>query len=257
VTTLANPYAWAAAVKDDVLYVSTATGKLLVFSIADPAHPVLLKTIGLPAWRSASLDATNLPKLNSYTTTGNAKATDVTVIGDMLFTVDWAYGRLYYYDVGTPTSPVFRGTHYAPYILKAQADPARDVVYMLSAYGTASGIYTVPISQLAPDRSTYHDTCSACGFLKSLGGIDQGGMHVVSGRHYLVYGGGRNNGELHAVVTSDPNPAVMTDGAVTAIGPHMVPTEFSMGMKMSGDLVYAAAGVLGLQVYQFPGLSAP
>ncbi len=257
VTTLANPYAWAAAVKDDALYVSTATGKLLVFSIADPAHPVLLKTIGLPAWRSASLDATNLPKLNAYTTTGNAKATDVTVIGDMLFTVDWAYGRLYYYDVGTPTSPVFRGTHFAPYILKAQADPARDVVYMLSAYGTASGIYTVPISQLAPDRSTYHNTCSACGYLKSLAGIDQGGMHVVSGRHYLVYGGGRNNGEFHAVVTSDPDPAVMTDGAVTTIGPHMVPTEFSMGMKMSGDLVYVAAGVLGLQIYQFPGLSAP
>ena len=110
-----------------------------------------VKVIGLQAWSSPGHDAAWLKKLNAHVTAGSAKATSISIVDDMLFTVDWNYGRLYYYDLGTPASPRFMATHYAPFILRAEANPATRIVYMLAAYGRWSGVYTVPISGSATD----------------------------------------------------------------------------------------------------------
>jgi LVIVD repeat-containing protein len=254
------PYAWDVALKGSTAYVASFGGELYVVNVANPASPQKIKTIGLAAWKTPGPDAQGLAKLNSTTlTAGNAKATGVTVTGNDLFTVDWAYGRLYYYDVSTATSPVFRGTHYAPYLLRAELDPTSDTVYMLSAYGPSSGIYTVPRSLLAPNVASAHATCAQCGYLASrfptAGGLDQGGFALGTDGRYLVYGGGRSLGEFRVIDVSNPDERVMTEAGFTRIGPHQVATAHLMGVKIVGDHAFFAAGALGLQVYTFPGLS--
>jgi hypothetical protein len=194
-------------------------------------------------------------------TSGNAKATGITVAGNHLFATDWNYGRIYYYDVTNPRQPVFSGTHYAPFILRVEADPDRDVVYMLSAYAATSGIYTVPISELGPTHSTRHSTCDRCRYLKSNFGIDQGGLGISPGRGHIFYAGGKV-GELHivevTVTQSQPpffDPPEMETVASSAIGPHRVSLAQTMGLQASGDYLYFAAGATGIQIFRFPGVS--
>jgi LVIVD repeat len=243
---------WDVAVKDHIAYVVSFSGELYLFDITVPTNPVQIRMIGLPAWRSPAGDAANLTKLNNYVTSGNAKATGVSVAGSHLFATDWAYGRLYYYDVTNAGQPVFAGTHDAPFILRAEADPVRDVVYMLSASGGVSGIYTVPISALGPTHSTRHSTCGVCGYLKSNYGIDMGGLGIVPGGRYMFYAGGKV-GEFHVVDVTDP--AHMQNVASTTIGPHRVQLAQTMGLQAFGDYLYFAAGATGIQVFTFPGLS--
>ena len=256
VATRSAYYAYDVALKDNVAYVGSLAGELYLFDITTPTNPAQFKVLGLPAWKSPGADPQGLASLNSYVTQGNAKCTGVTVIGNKLFATEWGYGRIYYYDVTDPESPVFSGTHYAPYILKVDADLDRDVIYMLSAYLSQSGIYTVPISRLHPNFPSYHANCVECSYLAStvpVVGLDQGGMALGEGGGYLVYGGGRNNGEFHVVDVGDPS--AMTYAATVPIGPHGVGLASSMGARISGDLAYFAAGALGVQIYQFPGLS--
>ena len=252
-------YAFDVALKDNVAFVVAFTGEMYLFDITNPLNPVQFDVLGLPAWRTPGPDAQGLASLNAYASQGNAKVTGVVVKGNALFTTDWAYGRIYYYDVTNPTAPVFSGTHFAPYVLKVDADPDRDVVFMLSAYGTASGIYTVPISYLSPNTSTAHATCPVCGYLASTVptvGLDQGGMALGAGGGYLVYAGGRNNGEFHVVDVR--NPLAMAYAApMVPVGNHGVQLSMVMGARTVGDRAYLAAGALGVQIYQFPGLSDP
>jgi hypothetical protein len=171
--------------------------------------------------------------------------------------VDWGYGRLYYYDVTDPASPVFKGTFYAPYLLKAIADDQRGIVYMHSAYGAAtSGIYTVPISYLAPDFAAHYADCPVCGYIRNGApsvGLDQGGLALGESGRYLVYDGGRNNGEVHVLDVATPT-AMQEATPWLTIGPHRVVTSASMGMATLNDLAYLAAGALGVQVFRFDGL---
>jgi hypothetical protein len=242
---------WDVAVKDTYAYAVTFGGYLYVLDVSNPASPRQVKVIGLLAWGSPKHDAIQLKKLNASATGGNAKATGISVTGDMLFTTDWAYGRLYYYDVRDPAKPVFRGTHYAPFILRALADPAKDVVYMLAAYAKFSGIHTVPISILGPSYSTHYTTCADCRFLKSTGALDQGGMGLSPGGDHLFYGGGRR--EFHVVDVADPD--LLHDVASADTGAHGLGLAEIMGFASHRDHIYVGAGAAGLQVYGFLGAS--
>ena len=257
VATRAAHYAYDVALKDNVAFVVSFAGEMYLFDITDPTNPAQFKVLGLPAWRTPGADPQGLASLNNYATQGNGKVSGVVVKGDVLLAAEWGYGRVYYYNVADPTSPVFRGTHFAPYILKVDVDLDRRVVYMLSAYYTPSGVYTVPLDRLAPDFASYHANCFQCGFLASTVpsvGLDQGGMALGEGGGYLVYGGGRNNGEFHVVDVGDP--LAMTYAAATVpVGPHLVKLGAVMGARISGDLAFFSAGALGVQVYEFPGLS--
>jgi hypothetical protein len=232
---------------------------MYVFDIgADPAAPAQKKVIGLPAWGSASGDAVNLRRLRDGATTGNGRGTGVTVAADLLFAVEWAYGRVYAWDVAgvLEQNPKFAGTHYVPYTLKVVADVENDVVYLLSAYGPASGIYTVPISKLDPFISTRHQTCAECAYLKSLQAVDQGGLAAAPGFAHLVWAGGKGAGEAHVVsVDPTPPPPVMVDEVNGTIGAHGVALAGTLGVGTVGDHVVITAGWLGLRVYQVPGLA--
>ena len=137
-----------------------------------------------------------------------------------------------------------------PFLLRAEADPAKNVVYMLVAYSKISGIYTVPISLLAPTRVTHYKECPQCRFLKSKGNIDQGGLGLSPGGDRLFYGGGHR--EFHVVDVVDPDR--LHDLAFAEID-HGLGLAEIMGFASRGDFIYVAAGVSGLQVYSFPSAS--
>ena len=258
VTTKPAYWAFDVALKDNVAIVASFAGEMYFFDITNGANPVQIGVLGLLAWRTPGPDASGLASLNNYVTSGNAKVTGVVVKDNVLVATDWAYGRIYVYDVTNPASPVFRGTHYAPYVQDIAIDVEHDVIYMLSTYGTGSGIYTVPLSSLRPDVSTAHASCSACGYLASTVpsvGLDQGGVALGDGGAYLVYGGGRNNGEFHVVDVR--NPLAMAYAATVPIGPHGAALSTMMGPYLDVDRIYFPAGALGIQVYTFPGLSSP
>jgi hypothetical protein len=243
---------WDVAVRGTFVYAVTSGGYLYVLDVSNPASPRQVKVIGLVAWGSPKHDAIQLKKLNAHVTRGNAKAMGVTVVGDKLFTCDWGYGRAYYYDVSNPASPVFRGTHRAPFILRVAADPARDVLYMLGAYARQfSGIHTVPISQLSQTRSTDYLNCPACRFLKANAQIDMGGLGLSPGGKHLFYGGGLQ--EFHVVDVSDP--ALLHDIGFADTGPHGLGLAEIMGFASHGDHIYVAAGAAGLQIYSLPAAS--
>jgi len=246
---------WDVAVHptDPVVYGVSLYGEMYVFDVSSPLAPTVVKVIGLPAWASAGGDAVNLQRLRDGVTSGNGRITGVSVAGpNHLFAVEWAYGRLYYFDISTPLAPEFAGTHYAPYLLKAFADLSRDVVFMVSGYGSLSGLYSVPISILSPFASTRYNACSQCGYLKSLFAIDMGDLVIASDR-YVAYGGGKGNGEFHVVDVTVPT--AMADVASTTIGPHAVAMAHGMGMAVRGDYVLVAAGNLGIKIYHYPGLT--
>ena len=247
---------WDVAVKDNVIYAVSFSGEMYLFDADGPTNaraPVQIKMLGLPAWAHPGLDGSQMARLQSGVTTGNAKATGVSVAGNYVFATDWAYGRLYMWDATDPRQPAFAGTHYAPYVLKAYADLANDVVYMLSAFGTPSGIYTVPFSLLNPSTGSRHATCASCGYLKSNFAVDQGGMALVPGGQRIIWAGGKGNGEAHVVNVT--TPTAMVDEASSPIGPHAVALAGTMGLAASGDYMFVTAGVLGLQVYHVPNLA--
>jgi hypothetical protein len=247
---------WDLAVKDHVIYAVSFAGEMYLFDVEGPVKaktPVLLKTLGLPAWVHPGLDPANIARLESQVTVGNAKATGVSVAGDFVLAVDWAYGRLYVWDATDPEQPFFAGTHYAPYLLKAVADVDRDVVVMLSAFGRTSGIYTVPLSLVTSMGSTRHATCAECGYLPSLFAVDQGGLAAVPGGRRIVWAGGKGLGELHVVNVE--TPTAMVDELSDDIGSHAVALAGTFGLAASNDVLFVTAGLLGLRVYDIPGLS--
>jgi len=243
--------AWGVAVKDNIAYVVAFTGTLNLFDISDPLAPRKIRTIGLIKWVNPAGDADNLQKLNDLSGGGNALVTGVSVTGNALVTQDWGLGRLYYYDVTDAAHPRFAGTHYAPFLLKAEADPERDVVYMLGAYGGFSGIFSVPISAMSPTHSTRYDQCSSCSFLR-FDPITQGGLAVsTGGRYVLSVGGGR--AQFNVVDAADT--ASLKIAASARVGKAQVKSAESMGVANRGNYIYLAVGIFGIQVYLFPGVS--
>ena len=247
--------AYDIALKDDVAYVASFGGELYLFDISNPLDPVQIRVLGLPAWRPGG--TSGLEVLNTGGPNGNAKATGVAVKGNVLAAVDWAFGRLYVWDITAADSPVFRGTHFAPYLINVEIDADRDVIYMLSAYLYHSGIYSVPISYLRPDVSTSYSACPVCGYIPSVVptvGLDQGGLMLSPGGAYVVYGGGRHNGEFNVVDVRDPL-AMQYAAPMVPVGPHGVGLAGAMGVVIDGDQIYFAAGTQGVQTYEFPGIS--
>jgi predicted AlkP superfamily phosphohydrolase/phosphomutase len=244
--------AWDVAIKDHIAYVVSFAGELYLFNVANPASPVQLRSIGLLAWASGA-GTTNIQRLKNLYPSGGGKGTGVAVAGDHLVAVEWNYGRLYYWNVADPALPVYGGTYRAPYLLRVEADASRNVVYMMSAFGGTSGLYTIPISALDRDVSIDHASCGVCGYLPSRFGMDQGGVGVVPGGRYTFFAGGKGNGELHVVDAADPAEPV--DAATTVVGPHYLGLAQSMGLAAIGDFLYLAAGRTGVQVFTFPGLS--
>ncbi len=243
---------WDVAVKDNIAYAASYGGELYLIDVSNPTAPILVRSIGLIKWSNSGADATNLAKLNNYVTFGNALTTGVSVTGNTLVTVDWGYGRLYYYDVTNAANPVFKGTHYAPFLLKAEADPVNDVVYMLGAYAKFSGLFTVPISAMGSTYSTRYDQCLSCDFLPANHVIGQGGLAMSGNGEYVMYVGG-GKAQLHLVDVSDP--ADLQEIASVSIGEPQVGLAETIGLTSRDDYIYVAGGVTGVQVYLFPGLS--
>ncbi len=271
--------AWDVVVKDNVIYAVSLAGELYVICAplpppavppagcpagASKVTPKIARVIGLPAWANAGADTVNLKRLcppdgippcdQPALTSGNGRATGVSLAGDRLFAVEWAYGRLYHFEIATnPLHPRFVSTHYAPYLIKAHASLDQQVVYMLTAFGAVSGLRSVPFSVLDDFVSSrYNDTstCPVCGYLKSDFAIDQGDL-AIADSNYVVYAGGKGAGEFH-VVDVDAVPVMHNvDTTPDAIGLHGVGMANGMAIRTQGDYSFQAAGVLGLQVNKF------
>jgi hypothetical protein len=240
------------AVKGTTLYATSFNGELFVLDVIDPRVPRLVTQRGLLAWHSARQDPTMAAKMRAAPKAGGARATSVAVVGDLVLTNDWNYGRLYAFDISTPTNPVFAGTHYVPFVLGVGGDEASGMVYVMSGYGRFSGLYTLPIALLDPFAPTRYDTCADCRFLKSRANIDMGGLGVSPGGGHVFYLGGFSS-EFHVVDTSVPSAPV--DVAFVNQGSHGLGLADIMGAASAGDFIYATAGAQGVRVYSFPGAS--
>lgn len=244
--------AWDVAVKDNVAYVgSFGSGQIQLFDVSNPAKPTLFNALGLPKWTSSGDDETNLARLNSYNKTGNAMVTGVSVRENVLVAVDWGYGRLYYYDVANAVSPVFAGTAYVPFTLKAEADPDRDVVYVFAAFGGPSGLYTIPISAMSPNHSVQHATCSSCDYLK-VENSSQGGIGLAPNSPYVLVAGALKT-LLYVVDASDTTDVTLATSII--VGKTSPRKGDTIGVASKGDYIFVAAGALGFQVYLYPPLS--
>ena len=239
------------AVNGTVVYAASYNGELFVISIANPATPVRVAVRGLIAWHAASQDLKLDAKLRAHVTTGSAKSTSVAIAGNLLVTGDWNYGRMYAYDISVPANPVFKGTHYVPFVLGVELDPSRDVIYMLGAYGKFSGIYTLPISLLNPMVPTRYNTCVPCKFIRSRANVDMGGVALSTGRARLFYGSGY--GEFH-VFDVDPS-GTLVEESFNDLGPTGLGLADTLGAATIGDFVYVTAGTQGIRVYSLPGAS--
>jgi hypothetical protein len=244
-------YAWDVALKDHILYVATLGGEIFAFNVTNAASPTLVKTIGIPAWSSAGTDATNLAKLRNGVTSGGAKVTGLSVVGNRMFTVDWNYGNIYVFDVTNPVSPVFLGAHYAPFTFRVEGDPGLETAYSLAAFGNSSGIYSVSLATLGPTFRTRHNTCSGCDFFQSPA-TDYGGLTVSPNGQYVVYVAGKV-GEVRVLNVS--NPADISSAGVIGLGQFGVQTGNTLGVDIKGDHIFVAAGLLGFRVFSFQGLS--
>jgi hypothetical protein len=246
-----SSYSWDVAVKDDVAYVANFGGELYLFNILNPANPQLFKVLGMWEWTSSGQDAANLAKLNSYVSAGNAKTTGVSIKGDTMLVTGWNYGRLFYYDVSIAASPEFRGTHYAPFLFRSEVDPQQTVAYTLAAFGNTSGVHSVPLSAMGPSFSTTQASCTVCDYFKSVA-TDYGGLAVSPNSRFVVTILGKK-GEVRVLDVT--NPSDIKDAGSLPLPAHGLKTGEPMGVAIKGNDIFTAAGILGLRVYRFLGLS--
>ena len=242
-------------------YAISYGGELYVWDIADPAKPVLTQQLGVLHWRRVC--PTCVGKMLNLTPSGGAQATGVSTAGNVVSSVDWNYGGYYAWDSTDPLHLTFIGTHRAPVSFRAEVDLARDVVYVLGTYSKGSGVHTMKLSELRqdPDHVTYPlylqpagtEACTVCDFEPSAVPMDGGGIGF-SGK-YVFYAGGRGKGELAIIDATDP--AHMVKVASVPLGPTYIKTAQGMGVAAKGNFLYVAAGMLGVLVYEFPGLSNP
>src|SRR5262245_18561963 len=243
-------YARDVAVKDTVDYVASFSGEVYAFDASEATDPRLVKVIGLPTWIAGN-DKVNLDRLKNSYPGGNAKVTSVSMVGDKLFALDCNYGRLYYFDVSTASDPTFLGTHFAAFAFQVQGSPDGNVAYILGAFGNASNVFSVPVSILDPDKATRQTQCPACGTFK-ITATDYGGITVSDNGKYVVYIAGKR-GIVQVLDVS--NPPAITDAGSFPLPRHGIKTLETMGVKSSGNFIYTAAGLLGLQVFSYPHLS--
>jgi hypothetical protein len=231
-------------------YVASFYGEVYVFNVTTPTNPVLVRTLGVLAWREASQDASNVADLEALADSGAGASTGIDVDGDILVATDWRYGRIIAWNVASPLQPDFVGTHHVPFVLRAEVDAARDQIYMFSAYGRTSGIYSVPITHMTAHVSTRHETCPVCGYFPSNGKMDMGGLAVSPNGRYLPFAGGKR-GEMHLLEVT--NVPLMTEIAEPFFEGHAVKMPFAMGFAARGNRLYAAGGLLGVVVFTFSG----
>jgi hypothetical protein len=81
-----------------------------------------------------------------------------------------------------------------------------------------------------------------------------GGGINFSGK-YVFYAAPRGRGELAVVDATDPGNLVKV--ASTELGTTGIGTAQGTGVVSKGDIIYVAAGLQGVQFYEFPGLSNP
>ena len=240
------------AVKDGVVYVARFAGEIwaISHSRATPTGPVtleLIRRIGLPAWSDKGPEARLLQNLRNLTPGGNAKVTGVAITGNSLVTHDAAYGRLFFYDVTDAENPAFAGTHRAPFMLRAEVNPAETVAFGLSAFGGTSGIYSVPMNLLGPNTSTTYRNCPTCGYFKTVP-TDYGGLTVSGNGRYVVYVGGRD-GVIQVIDVSDPSNMIEA-GSVKGIA-HGSRLFDSLGAQTLENYIFAAVGRAGFHVYSY------
>ena len=129
-------------------------------------------------------------------------------------------------------------------------------------------MHTVPLSFVIENAVTYIPggyrspdwaTCPDCGFVKSAYGLDGGGIGFAG--KYVFYAGGKGNGELAIIDTT-----TMTKVASRQLGAtyHAVPQAMGLAARrivdangVTRDLLYVAAAMLGVVVYEYPGLLNP
>ena len=246
-----SSYSWDVAVKDNVAYVASFGGELYLFDITQPGNPRQFDVIGILEWTSASQDANNLVKLNNLVTAGNAKTTGVSITGNTMLVTGWNYGRLLYYDVSNAASPVFRGTYYTPFLFRSEADPQQTAAYTLAAFGNSSGLYSIPLSAMGPSFSVEHLSCTVCDYFKTVA-TDFGGLAVSPNGQFVVAIFGKR-GEVR--VFDVANPSDIKNAGFLSLPVHGVKTGEPMGVAIKGDTIFTAAGLLGLRVYRYLGLS--
>lgn len=243
--------AWDVAVKGTTAYSASYAGEIYVFDVSNPAKPTQVRILGVVAWNSPGQDAASLTKMRNLVTGGNAKVTGISIDGNTLLAVDWNYGHVYAWDISNPTAPVFKGAHYAPFTFRVEGDLARGWVYSIAAYGSSSGVLSMPASVFDPFVGSHHSTCTPCDFFPSVTG-DYAGIAVSPNGRYVVYIAGKA-GVIEVVDVS--NPSNMVSAGKINLGKFNVKTGQSLGVAISGDHIFAAAGNLGLRVFRFPGLS--
>jgi hypothetical protein len=232
-------------------YAASFRGQVHIWDISNPAVPRLTQKVGALSSRRDS--ERNLEAMQNLIERGNAYVTGVSTAGNFVFANDWNYGALYAWDSTDPLHLTFAGTHRTICLFRAEADLSRDVVYMLITWARWSGLDTIPVSTLDPFDATAFDTCTDCGHLASGVYMDGGGVGFSSNGTYAFYAGGRGNGEIRVVDVTDPVHPVGV--ASLPIGRHYLKNGQGMGIVARGNHLYVAAGLMGLQVYSFPGLS--
>jgi hypothetical protein len=247
----------------DAVYAITYNGELLVWDTTVPAAPVLKQMLGVQHWRGVCEIC--VERMRNLAPNGGAQAVGVSTAGNFVIATDWAYGGGYVWDSTDPYQLVFRGTHRAPVGFRSEIDLARDIVYILGTYASTSGVHTVPLSRLDPFVTSYPaylpwpigtPTCSnadGCDFMPSTV-MPYGGGINFSGK-YVFYAAPRGRGELAVVDATDPGNLVKV--ASTELGTTGIGTAQGTGVVSKGDIIYVAAGLQGVQFYEFPGLSNP
>lgn len=233
-------------------YAASYRGQVLVWDISNPLKPRLTQKLGAIASRTDN--EKNMLHMRNLKEGGSAYVTGVSAAGDYVFAGDWNYGALFAWKSSPdPLHLTFAGRHRTICLYRTVADPTRNVVYMLVTWARWTGVYTLPLSLLDPFESTAWDTCEACG--EELLGMaaDGGGIGLSPNGKYVIAAGGRGNGELRVIDVRDPVNLVSV--AVVPLGKHQLGNSEGMGVVAKGNFLYVAAGMLGLRVYSFPGLS--
>jgi hypothetical protein len=259
--------ATAVAVKGHYAFLSNFGGWVHVYNVSEPGIPHEVRpAIGVPGWGNSSrcsigaLDLKYINQLTALSSKGGGKATHVSVSGDSMIVTECGYGRASHYDVSDPENPMYRGSHYFPFPLKAMT--GRNAVYMLGAYAKFSGLATAGLPWGAPSPQSLSkfvpSWCEDGAFVKTgHPSIDAGGIHLTENAHYVVTIGGQYEGTdagiLEVYYVGDPLNPLRLAGASLG-GATGVTLLQAMGIATRGDYIYTAAGNHGVQVWRMVGL---
>ena len=261
--------ATAIAIKDKHAFLSDFRGYVHVYDVSDPSAPTEVRPrIGVPGWGNgaacaiSAVDLKYISQLAALSDKGGGKATHVSVSGNSMVVAEWGYGRANHYDVADPVNPVYRGSHYFPFPLRAVT--GRNALYLLGAYQKFSGLATAGLPWGAPSPQSLTKfvlgKCEDGAFVRTgHPSMDAGGIHVTENGHYVVTMGGQFEGAdvgiLEIYYVGDPlNPSRLATASLG--GATGVTLAQAMGIATRGDYIYTAAGNHGVQVWRMGGLGA-